>query len=60
MNAPSIEALLSRKNTDLAHPVAKHLNDLPFIGAVARSWIRANHTNGTQALWASLPPLAST
>lgn len=59
MNAPSIEALLSRKHTDTAHPVAKHLTDLPVIGAITRSWIRANRTNETQALWASLPPLAS-
>lgn len=59
MNAPSIEALLSRKNVDAAHPVAKRLNDLPVVGSLARSWIRANRTSETQALWASLPPLAS-
>lgn len=59
MNAPSIEALLSRKTTDATHPVAKRLNEVPFIGAISRSWIRANRTNETQALWASLPPLAS-
>lgn len=59
MNAPSIEALLSRKNADVTHPVAKRLNDLPFLGSLARSWMRASRTNQTQALWASLPPLAS-
>lgn len=60
MNAPSIEAILSRKNTDTMHPVTKHLAHLPFFGSMARSWLRTKRANETRALWASLPPLAYT
>jgi len=60
MNAPSIEASLSRKNhAEDSHPVAKRLNHVPVVGYVARAWVRAAKTGERQSLWASLPPLAT-
>jgi len=60
MNAPSIEASLSRRNTaEDAHPVAKRLNHVPVLGYIVRAWVRVEKTTDRQALWASLPPLAA-
>lgn len=61
MNAPSIEAMLSRKNRDEdMYPIARRLDRLPVLGAFARAWVRATRTEEPRALWASLPPLAAT
>lgn len=60
MNAPSIEATLSRKHqSEDAYPIARHLEKLPILGTIARAWVRATRADEPQALWASLPPLAA-
>lgn len=60
MDAPSIEALLSRKNHgEYAHPVARRLHTVPVLGSFARAWVRAARSDEPRAQWASLPPVAA-
>lgn len=60
MNAPSIEATLSRKaHGETPYPIARHLDRLPVLGALARAWVRATHAAAPQTLWASLPPVSA-
>lgn len=59
MKTPSIESILVRKPQEKSYPIAKRLYDRPYIGALARAWVRATHPASMQARWAVLPPVAA-
>jgi hypothetical protein len=59
MKNPSIEASLSRKVSAKSYPIARYLDRLPYVGTMARAWVRSTRSDRPTMQWAALPPLAA-